>query len=160
MEVRTVNRPYAAQRQSQLMRINVKAGSVQRLGKSRKGAATASSHNSWDTHPTRTLFAEARILDKNRIMGYNGIIFQKERGEMVSTVTTTTVSTVTTVALAASLGLVAIVTLLALLIQKELVTAATGPRAKALGRVLNTAIVPLLMAFAFIVAVKVAEVLR
>jgi hypothetical protein len=47
-----------------------------------------------------------------------------------------------------------------LLIQKELVTAATGPRAKALGRILNMAIVPLLMAFALIVVVKVAEVLR
>ena len=79
---------------------------------------------------------------------------------MISTVTTTTVSTVTTVALAASLGLIAIVTLLALLIQKELVTVGSGARTQALGRALNMAIVPLLMAFALIVAVKVAEVLR
>ena len=79
---------------------------------------------------------------------------------MVSTVTTTTVSTVTTVALAASLGLVAIVTLLSLLIQKELVTAASGARAKALGRALNVDIVPLLMGFALIVVLKVVEVLR
>jgi len=79
---------------------------------------------------------------------------------MISTVTTTTVSTVTTVALAASLGLVTIVTLLSLLIQKELVTAATGPRTRALGQALNIAIVPLLIAFALIVVAKVAEVLR
>lgn len=88
------------------------------------------------------------------------ILLEKKETGMISTVTTTTVSTVTTVALAASLGLVSIVTLLMLLIQKELVTAATGPRAKALGRILNMAIVPLLMAFALIVVVKVAEVLR
>ena len=81
-------------------------------------------------------------------------------GRMISTVTTTTISTVTTVALGASLGLVAIVALLALLIQKEVVVAAAGPRAKTLGRVLNTAIVPLLITFGAIVFMKVAEVLR
>ena len=81
---------------------------------------------------------------------------------MISTVTTTTVSTITstTVVFAASLGLIVILTLLALLIQKELVTAVATPRARALGRVLNVAIVPLLMAFALIVVVRVAEVLH
>jgi hypothetical protein len=81
---------------------------------------------------------------------------------MISTVTTTTVSmiTSTTVALAASLGLIGILTLLSLLIQKELVTAVDSPRARAFGRVLNVAIVPLLMAFALVVVVRVAEVLR
>lgn len=79
---------------------------------------------------------------------------------MISTVTTTTVSTVTTVALATSIALVSIVALLALLIQKEWLTAATGPRAKALGRVLNTAIIPLLIVFAVTLVVKVAEVWR
>jgi len=81
---------------------------------------------------------------------------------MISTVTTTTVSTITstTVVFAASLGLIGIITLLSLLIQKEMVTSLTGPRAKALGRVLNIAIVPLLMAFFLIVVVRVGEVLR
>ncbi|HEY76483.1 MAG TPA: hypothetical protein G4O00_09925 [Thermoflexia bacterium] len=79
---------------------------------------------------------------------------------MVSTVTTTTVSTVTTVALAGSLALVSILTLLALLIQKELTTASEGRLARALGRVLNIGIVPLLMGFALIVAVRVAEALK
>jgi len=79
---------------------------------------------------------------------------------MISTVTTTTVSTVTSVALAASLGLIAIVVLLGLLIQKEVLTASTHPRAQALSRVLNTALVPLLIGFAFTAVVKVAEVLR
>jgi len=79
---------------------------------------------------------------------------------MVSTVTTTTVSTVTTVTIAGSLALVSILTLLALLIQKELTTAGEGRLAHALGRALNIGIVPLLMGFALIVAVRVAEVLK
>jgi len=79
---------------------------------------------------------------------------------MISTVTVTTVSTVTTVALAASLGLVMIVTLLSLLIQKEVTIAASDRRARVLGQALDTAILPLFMAFVFIVVVKIAEVLR
>ncbi|MGA9348527.1 MAG: hypothetical protein WBW48_06950 [Anaerolineae bacterium] len=92
---------------------------------------------------------------------------------MISTVTIATISTVTTVTtvttvstitsaivLTAPFALIAIVVLLALLIQKELVTAATGPRAKALGRVLNTAVVPLFMAFVPIVVMNVIRVLR
>jgi hypothetical protein len=83
---------------------------------------------------------------------------------MISTVTTTTVSTVTTtvttVSFVASLGLVSVLTLFVLLLQKELATATESPRLKALGRTLDVAVVPLLMAFAMIVAVRVAEVLR
>ncbi len=79
---------------------------------------------------------------------------------MISTVTTTTVTTITAIAMGSSLALVAIVTLLALLIQKELVTAATSPRAKALGRVLNAAIVPLLIVFLSTAIVKIVDVLR
>lgn len=86
---------------------------------------------------------------------------------MISTVTSTTVSTitssassVTTGALAASLALVSVIILFVLLVQKELVTAADPPRFRALGRTLNVAIVPLLMAFAMIVVTRVAEVLR
>jgi hypothetical protein len=52
------------------------------------------------------------------------------------------------------------VALLIFLIQKEILTAATGSRARALARVLNLAIVPLLMSFIFIAVVKIAEVLR
>jgi hypothetical protein len=83
---------------------------------------------------------------------------------MISTVTSTTVSTITssitTGALAASLALVSVVILFVLLVQKELVTAADTPRFRALGRTLNVAIVPLLMAFAMIVVTRVAEALR
>lgn len=79
---------------------------------------------------------------------------------MVSTVTTSTVVTVTTVAIAGSLALIGICTLLALLIQKELSTATEGRFGRALGQALSIGIVPLLITFALIVAVKIAEVLK
>ena len=79
---------------------------------------------------------------------------------MVSTVTTATVATVTTVAIAGSLALIGILTLLTLLVQKELVTSASGRFARALRRALNIGIVPLMIAFALIVAVRVAEALK
>ncbi|HSM55868.1 MAG TPA: hypothetical protein VK879_06910 [Candidatus Sulfomarinibacteraceae bacterium] len=79
---------------------------------------------------------------------------------MISTVTTTTVTTVTTVTLGASLALLAILALLVFLIQKEILSEAEGQRAQALSRALNLAIVPLLVSFAFIAVVKVAEVLN
>jgi hypothetical protein len=82
---------------------------------------------------------------------------------MISTVTTT-VTTITTIALAASIQLVAIIALLLFLIQKEMFSFTSTPRAKAVGailsKVLNIAIVPLLVSFIFIVIVKVAEVLQ
>ena len=89
---------------------------------------------------------------------------------MISTVTTTTVSTivsststtstVVSLSFAASLALVSIVTLFVLLIQKELVTASEAPRLKALGRTLDVAVVPLLMAFAMIAVHSIWQVLR
>lgn len=77
---------------------------------------------------------------------------------MISTVTATTISTVTTVALAASFGLIIVITLLSLLIQKELVTTADSARTQALNRVLNVAIVPLLMAFLMLAVVRIVTV--
>jgi hypothetical protein len=79
---------------------------------------------------------------------------------MISTVTTTTVSTVTTVAMAGSLALLVVIMLLILLIQREVIAASEGPRAKLFVRALNIAIAPLLMAFAMSMVVKVLEVLR
>ncbi|RLC73681.1 MAG: hypothetical protein DRJ03_26615 [Chloroflexi bacterium] len=79
---------------------------------------------------------------------------------MVSTVTTSTVVTVTSVAIAGSLALIGICTLLALLIQKELTTAVESRFARAFSQALNIGIVPLLIVFALIVAVKIAEVLQ
>ena len=79
---------------------------------------------------------------------------------MISTVTTTTVSTVTTVAIASSLALISIFTLLTLLVQKELAVTSRGRLSRALGRLLNIGIVPLLIVFVLIVATKVVEVFR
>ena len=79
---------------------------------------------------------------------------------MISTVTTSTVSTVTTAAIAGSVALIGILVLLALLVQKELASAAVGTRFRSLGKALNIGIVPLLIAFALIVSVRVADILR
>jgi len=88
---------------------------------------------------------------------------------MISTVTTT-VTTIASTTMAAGLGLLATLALIFLLIAKELagaqnVQAAAGGTgsvsfAGALDRVLNVAIVPLLIVFSFIVAVKIIEVLH
>jgi hypothetical protein len=78
---------------------------------------------------------------------------------MISTVTTTTVTTIASVASAGSLAVVGILMLLALLIQKELASASESRFARALSRVVNVAIVPLLLGFVYIVAVKVIEAL-
>ena len=79
---------------------------------------------------------------------------------MISTVTTTTVTTIATFATGGSLAVVGILLLLTLLVQKELSSASEGRFALALNRVLTVGIVPLAVAFVFIVGVKVFEVLQ
>lgn len=79
---------------------------------------------------------------------------------MISTVTTTTIAMATSIGLTASLVLMAVAVLLMLLIQKEVVSVSANPRLQAWGRVINVAIIPLLLSFAFIVVVTVAGVLR
>lgn len=78
---------------------------------------------------------------------------------MISTVTTTTVTTIASLASAGSLAVVGILMLLALLIQKELASESESRFARALSRVVNVAIVPLLLGFVYIVVVKVIEAL-
>jgi len=79
---------------------------------------------------------------------------------MISTVTTTTVTTVTSITLMASMALLMIVVLLILLIQKEIITVSDNQRLQAWGRIINVAIVPLLLSFGFIAVITIAEVLR
>ena len=81
---------------------------------------------------------------------------------MISTVTTTTVTTVTTatVAVIAGLSLLAVLTLLGVLISKEVISVSEESRFKVLGRALNVAIIPLLLAFLLIAVVQVLSVLR
>ena len=78
---------------------------------------------------------------------------------MVTTVTTTTTSAITTLT-AASLALIALLTLLALLFQKEVASGLKGRYARRLSRALNIAIVPLIIAFASTVVVRIVAVLR
>lgn len=81
---------------------------------------------------------------------------------MISTVTTTTVSTVTTatVAVVAGLSLLAVAMLLGLLISKEVLSATDKPRLLLLGRALNVAVVPLLIAFVLVAATQIIQVLH
>ena len=79
---------------------------------------------------------------------------------MISTVTTSTVTTVTTAAIAGSVALIGILILFGLLVQKEVTTASNENRLKKLGKALNIAIIPLLIAFILIVIFRVSEVLR
>jgi hypothetical protein len=72
--------------------------------------------------------------------------------------TTTTAAIALNLSLA--LGLVLILTLLVFLIQKEILTASTGPRSQAMSRGLNVAIAPLFMSFCFIAAFSIFQVLR
>ena len=80
---------------------------------------------------------------------------------MISTVTTTTTTTVTSasIALGAALGVAAVVSLIAFLAMRELATASEGPRLKTFGRYLSVGIVPLAIAFAVIVVMKILDVL-
>jgi hypothetical protein len=58
------------------------------------------------------------------------------------------------------LGLLVTLTLLALLILKELIAAAGSLRTRKIERILNIAIVPLLIGFVLIAAMKIADVLH
>jgi hypothetical protein len=79
---------------------------------------------------------------------------------VISTVTTSTIGAVAAVTSAATLSMMAVVALLLLLVQKEIASSADDPRLVALAKVLDIALVPVLLAFLFIAAVRVAEVLN
>jgi hypothetical protein len=78
---------------------------------------------------------------------------------MISTVTFAS-QTVQNGAISGTLALIAVLVLIALLIQKELATAAFDSRFERLGQVLNVGIVPLFLAFVLIVATRVMDVLK
>ena len=79
---------------------------------------------------------------------------------MISTVTTTTVTTVAAFTTGGALVIVGILLLLTMLVQKELSSTAKGGFALALNRVLTVGIVPLVVAFVFVVGVKIFEALQ
>lgn len=81
-------------------------------------------------------------------------------GNMVSTVTLSTVMTVTTVAVASSLTLIGVMIIFTLLVQKEIAATARERWMRALDRALNVGIIPLLIAFLALVAMRIAEILK
>ena len=79
---------------------------------------------------------------------------------MITTVITSTVTTVTTMAgFGVILGLVAVIALVAFLCVKELTTASEKSSHRSLAKFLDIGIIPLTIAFAMIVIMKVVEVL-
>ena len=78
---------------------------------------------------------------------------------MITTVTTSTITSVTTtIGFAAAVGLVAVITLVAFLCTKELAAVSSGSQ-KFLARSFDVGIVPLIVAFGMIVAMKVVQIL-
>jgi hypothetical protein len=86
----------------------------------------------------------------------SAVVFSKE-SLVISTINLTTAATIT--AFASSLGLIGIAILLLLLVEKEFVVTVPSPYSKMLNQVLNIAIVPLLVIFAMIMGLKLAEIL-
>jgi len=84
---------------------------------------------------------------------------------MISTVTVSTITTVTSVTSEAALGIgagisiFATILLIGLLTTKELAGASEGNRSKVISRCLNISIIPLVLSFAVIVALKVMAIL-
>lgn len=78
----------------------------------------------------------------------------------VTTVTTvTTVSTIAAMGLTAAISIAAIITLIGFLVTKELVAASYSNSQRRIARFLGVGILPLIIVFAVVVAVKVTEVL-
>ena len=79
---------------------------------------------------------------------------------MITTVTTvTTVTTIAALGLTATLSIAAVATLISFLTVKELAGANSSSLAWRVARFTSIGIVPLVMAFTVIIAVKVAEIL-
>ena len=78
---------------------------------------------------------------------------------MITTVTTSTVTTIAAVGLAVTISIAAAVALIVFLTAKELASASLSPSSQLTARFLNVSIVPMIMVFAVIVAVKIAAVL-
>ena len=81
---------------------------------------------------------------------------------MIITVTTSTITTVTTVAamgLTAAVSGAAVAGLILFLVTRELASASGSSTSSRIARFFNVGILPLMMAFTVIVAVKMAEVI-
>ena len=79
---------------------------------------------------------------------------------MISTVTTTAVSMLSNSAIAGSFAVIGMLVLVALLVQKELLSAADDSHSKHMSRVIDVGILPLMLAFVLIVFFKIVEALN
>ncbi|MGD0857077.1 MAG: hypothetical protein ABSA18_14960 [Dehalococcoidia bacterium] len=78
---------------------------------------------------------------------------------MITTVTVTTITIIAASSLIAAIGIFGTILLIGLLTGREILHAGTGSRQKLLARSLMVGIIPLLIGFLVIVALKVAEIL-
>ena len=78
---------------------------------------------------------------------------------MISTVVVTTVTTIAASGLSIGLGVAAVSVLIAFLVIRELAGATNSASLRLTSRFLSVGVVPMVMAFAVIVALKVVEVL-
>ena len=78
---------------------------------------------------------------------------------MVTTITTSTVTTIAAMGLTATISIAAVVALIGFLTTKELVSASLSRSSQLMARFFSVGILPMVMAFAVIVAVKIAEIL-
>ena len=79
---------------------------------------------------------------------------------MISTVTTSAVSVLNFSAITGSFAVIGMLVLVALLVQKEILSAADDSLSQQLSRVMNVGILPLLLAFVLIVFFKIVESLN
>ena len=78
---------------------------------------------------------------------------------MISTITVSTITTIAASSLVAGIGVFVTLLLIGLLTTKELLGTSSGNRQKLMARSLSVSIIPLLIGFAVIVGLKVAEIL-
>ncbi len=80
---------------------------------------------------------------------------------ITSTVTTSTITTVTTTGIVAGLGVICTLALIGFLVLKEIAGSGPGDSGRGLrwSRILNIGVIPLLFAFAVIVAGHIAQAL-
>jgi hypothetical protein len=78
---------------------------------------------------------------------------------MVSTVTVSTITTIAALSVGVGVGIFLTLLLIGFLTAKELLGTSSGNRQKLLARSLIISIIPLLMGFAVIVGLKIAEIL-
>jgi hypothetical protein len=78
---------------------------------------------------------------------------------VVCTVTVSSISTITAMGLALAVGVLGTVTLIALLTIKELAAVQSSPVSRLVARFSDVGILPMMVAFAVTVAIKVAEML-